>query len=327
MLSNTSNGDVGADRISSRLRASNHRRRISEARASRTSSIYETIDEEVMYPAESFSVKDDQLKGSVNSSASDLSNVRILQWDNDETGPALRMIYSLQEEARQALDASQRQFADTPFSIDALQCKYSVTYCSTCLNHSYIAFKPPSNISVWKALLEHSKKTYGPLPQELHGCARTARARTNSRPSPYPRNRVFYAPNELPPNLRTAMFSGKLAPPVSKPLQDKSVNPNIAPSTTFEASKEAITKTFVPFSKTFKKKVSLAALTKDKSSLVSPRSSKRTQVFSSARSKTPLSEKRSTKGKSPRKKKNKENKENIIKGTSRYLSLLIVEII
>ena len=40
---------------------------------------------------------------------------------NDDTAPALRMIYELQNEARLALDASQRQWTDTAYSVDALQ--------------------------------------------------------------------------------------------------------------------------------------------------------------------------------------------------------------
>ena len=50
-----------------------------------------------------------------------------------------------------------------------------------------LAFEPPRNPDGMKALLEHSKTSYGPLPSELR--PRRTRTRTLSRPSPYPRSR------------------------------------------------------------------------------------------------------------------------------------------
>ena len=49
------------------------------------------------------------------------------------------------------------------------------------------AFEPPRNPGAMQALLEHSRKHYGPLPSELR--SRRTRNRTLSRPSPYPRSR------------------------------------------------------------------------------------------------------------------------------------------
>lgn len=107
---------------SSRLRknALDLRRRVSLARASRTSSIYETIQEEGDNAIDEFGALM-AARGAANmSSASQRSSFISIDRD-DDTAPALRMIYELQNEARLALEASQRQWSDTTYSVDALQ--------------------------------------------------------------------------------------------------------------------------------------------------------------------------------------------------------------
>ncbi|EJD08498.1 uncharacterized protein FOMMEDRAFT_151360 [Fomitiporia mediterranea MF3/22] len=206
LLSNSTNVISDADRARLRRRGSGHRRRISEARASRTSSVYETIEEA---PEIFGSISKDSLDLSMtqNSSMTDVSNVR---WENEDVGPALRMIRDLQDEARLVVDASRSQWADTAYSIDAVQ-----------------SFQPPRNPASWKALLEHSQKNYGPLPPELSGCAR--RARKASRPSPYPRTRVFtrIPVFQRPPAPANVLLSNAdITERDSKRLQELTVDPN-----------------------------------------------------------------------------------------------------
>ena len=47
---------------------------------------------------------------------------------NEDIGPALRMIYELQLEARAAVDTSQKQWVDTAYSLEALQCELWYTH-------------------------------------------------------------------------------------------------------------------------------------------------------------------------------------------------------
>ena len=44
-------------------------------------------------------------------------------WDDEETGPALRKFYALENEAQETLVESKRQWEDTAFSLFALQSK------------------------------------------------------------------------------------------------------------------------------------------------------------------------------------------------------------
>ncbi|KAG9000392.1 hypothetical protein FRB90_011833, partial [Tulasnella sp. 427] len=90
-----------------------------------------------------------------------------IDWESD-FGAMLREYYSLQTEARQTVQESQHMWLDTDFSRFALA-----------------TFDPPRKPSAIRALLEHSQRTFVPLPLEL--CVRKPRSRANSRPSPYPR--------------------------------------------------------------------------------------------------------------------------------------------
>ena len=104
------------------------------------------------------------------------------------------------------------------------------------------AFEPPAHRSGMRALLEHSRQTYGPLSAEL----RRIRSRTSSRPSPYPQPqraiKISLSPSAVRPEVRTApipkptpgrVLSVKPAPTSeSQPLQDRFVNKNTATTTT-----------------------------------------------------------------------------------------------
>ena len=76
-----------------------------------------------------------------------------------------------------------------------------------------------------KALLEHSKQNYGPLPSELR--LRRVRSRTYSRPSPYPTRTIkrSLSPDEPRPVLSPA-FADIYKSVVSgqQPLQEKPTN-------------------------------------------------------------------------------------------------------
>ncbi len=84
-----------------------------------------------------------------------------------------------------------------------------------------------------KALLEHSVKTYGPLPSELR--PRRTRSRKDSRPSPYPQSRppkvtnspdIPYSPHTTS-ELTQPLFT---APVVEQALMNKNLNLPLAPA-------------------------------------------------------------------------------------------------
>lgn len=84
-----------------------------------------------------------------------------------------------------------------------------------------------------RALLEHSRKTYGPLSAEL----RRIRSRTNSRPSPYPQPqravKISLAPLTAGPEVTTSVAPKPTSAPASsapvlapQALQQRTVNIN-----------------------------------------------------------------------------------------------------
>ncbi|KAI0357590.1 hypothetical protein OH77DRAFT_1519472 [Trametes cingulata] len=153
---------VARARTRARARGMGHRRRIDQARMSR-SSVYETIQEEASY--------------------------------------------ALREEAQETVKESRRVWADTPFSIFAVQ-----------------SFQPPKEPAVMQAMLEHSQKNYGPLPSELR--PHRVRSRTSSRASPYPlRNMPQHAPKCVHPrsstsiSLECVLHLARASPPSSKRVQ------------------------------------------------------------------------------------------------------------
>ena len=149
LLSNTTHplSNAAFDRARPHARGLGHRRRISQARASRTS-IYETIEEEL---TSSLSSKSSQY--SIPGSASDTlklaeaakktmdpppvfvvdpetSSVDSFSlWDDERGITALRRYYALRDEAEGAVTESKSTWSDTPFSVFALQCEwYGRTY-------------------------------------------------------------------------------------------------------------------------------------------------------------------------------------------------------
>ncbi|KAI0746236.1 hypothetical protein C8Q80DRAFT_1271161 [Daedaleopsis nitida] len=185
LLSNATNPISGVARARARARArgTGHRRRIDEARMSR-SSVYETIHEEgsvvssspsSYHPTPPQSVTK-QMQMSMASPVVNNDSVFIVgndtdsvysEWDDEHGITTLRRYYALRDEAQDTVDESKRVWMDTPFSLFALQ-----------------TFQPPREPVAMQALLEQSQKNYGPLPSELR--PHRVRSRTSSRASPYP---------------------------------------------------------------------------------------------------------------------------------------------
>ncbi|EPQ51625.1 hypothetical protein GLOTRDRAFT_117955 [Gloeophyllum trabeum ATCC 11539] len=204
-----------APRQRTRSRGAGHRRRISQARASRHSvySVYETIQEEMSgasspaSPASPASI--DATAGSFPSDSILVVDQDIAsgEWD-DEGGPTvLRKYYALRHEAEETVEET---------------------------------FQPPRRPEGMKALLEHSQNNYGPLPSELR--PRRIRSRVNSRPSPYPRASPSFSvsPDEVRfIHMEHEQGQGQ-TPENARPsvLQDVSVNPNVlSPPPALEAIK------------------------------------------------------------------------------------------
>ncbi|KAJ3769941.1 hypothetical protein FB446DRAFT_766043 [Lentinula raphanica] len=210
--------NMARQRDRARARGEGHRRRISQARMSR-SSVYETIEEEIFSPA------DPPLSQSTASKKSsptaiqpvfivdptDNASIHSLEsWDEEHGIVAMRRYYELRSEAEYTVSESRRLWVDTPFSIFALQ-----------------NFDPPRHPSGMKALLASSVENYGPLPSDL----RPRRRRTSSRPSPYPQGRtirVSLSPEYPRPNFVKETSSWTSNATQSPPLREVTANPNIA---------------------------------------------------------------------------------------------------
>jgi len=174
-------------RARARARGKGHRRHYSKSHVSR-SSVYETIEEESgLSPSKSVvSMKDDTTRRQpiflVDSNTLSIHSKGEESVWNDERGiVALLKFYALRDEA---VSECKRTWMDTPFSIFALQCKFSFYQPYSLLLTQCPAFQPPHHPAGMQALLEHSVQSYGPLPSELR--PRRVRSRTSSRPSPYP---------------------------------------------------------------------------------------------------------------------------------------------
>jgi serine/arginine repetitive matrix protein 2 len=137
LLANMSHPTSNLAYTRARTRVRGHRRRISQARASR-SSIIETIEEEqsvnlglashltsisaspapaALAPAFDLSVADKSIVV-VDSDAD--SRRSSLEWDPNH-GLSLRRYHALKHEATDAVEESKRVWSDTPFSLFALQ--------------------------------------------------------------------------------------------------------------------------------------------------------------------------------------------------------------
>lgn len=151
-----------------RPRGQGHRRRASQySQYSRTNSLIETIQEEGASPnsaagERSFIFPPNASHDSVHIVDPDDP----FEWDEDAWLQTLRRFHQLRTEADEEVETSKKTWHDTPWSIHALQ-----------------SFNPPAHATGMKAMLEHSQKTYLPLPFEL----RSRRVSLRSRASPYGR--------------------------------------------------------------------------------------------------------------------------------------------
>ncbi|KIK67170.1 hypothetical protein GYMLUDRAFT_69362 [Collybiopsis luxurians FD-317 M1] len=217
-----------AHRERTRARGEGHRRRISQARMSR-SSVYETIEEEMSSPN---GTPLSQSTASKKSSPTAIQPVFIVDptdsasihsmdsWDEERGIVALRRYYELRSEAEYTVNESRRLWLDTPFSIYALQ-----------------NFDPPRHPSGMQALLASSVESYRPLPSEL----RPRRKRTSSRVSPYPQGRFVHI--SLSPEIPrpTIVAEASSCVPTNNesplPLKTVTIDPNIIPVIPLSAKK------------------------------------------------------------------------------------------
>ncbi|KAK7047178.1 hypothetical protein VNI00_006844 [Paramarasmius palmivorus] len=227
ILANTSHPASLRPRARARARGQGHRRRISQARASR-SSVYETIEEEL---SSSESSPSNSFSASKKSSPTAIQPVFIVDpetssvhsmdslWDDERGIVALRRYYDLRHEAEYTVEESKRIWVDTPFSLYALQ-----------------SFDPPRHPAGMQALLADSVQNYGPLPSEL----RFRRRRTSSRPSPYPQARTVKV--SISPESVRSLPPAEPLPPVlpmpndfmknvtNSPLQPRVLNSSNVPT-------------------------------------------------------------------------------------------------
>lgn len=110
-----------------RARGQGHRRRITEARASRGSSVYETIAEEHSpeptpnAPSKASSPTVQQPIFVVDADNSSYMDETVSIWDDERGILALRRCYELRDEAEDTVKESKVVWIDTPLSVDALQ--------------------------------------------------------------------------------------------------------------------------------------------------------------------------------------------------------------
>lgn len=159
LLSNATHPMTNAaqNRARSRARGHGHRRRISQARASR-SSVYETIPEEMSNasPARSFASKMGSSTGQPvfivdpETASIDTLNPGSSVWDEERGIVALRKYYALRDEAQDTVTESKRQWLDTPFSVFALQCEFTISCACVDPNVSHISILP-SQAPSWDA--------------------------------------------------------------------------------------------------------------------------------------------------------------------------------
>ncbi|KAJ4485212.1 hypothetical protein J3R30DRAFT_3696531 [Lentinula aciculospora] len=209
--------NIALQRDRARARGEGHRRRISQARMSR-SSVYETIEEEMYSPGDTpLSQSTTSRKSSptaiqpvfIVDPADNASIHSMDSWDDERGIVAMRRYYELRSEAEYTVSESRRLWVDTPFSIYALQ-----------------NFDPPRHPSGMQALLASSVESYGPLPTDL----RPRRRRTSSRPSPYPQGRsvrVSLSPDYPRPTIVKETSPRLYHANQSPPLKEVTAHPNI----------------------------------------------------------------------------------------------------
>ncbi len=137
MLSNSSfpTSTLQRARVRARARGHGHRRHYSRIRSSRSTSVYETIEEEapsaLTSPARSLATE--KLSDSTQSRPvfivdSDTDSIHSniedsMTWDDERGIVALRRYYALHDEVRSTVTESKRMWSDTPFSLFAVQCE------------------------------------------------------------------------------------------------------------------------------------------------------------------------------------------------------------
>lgn len=130
-----------------------------------------------------------------------------------------------------------------------------------------------------QALLEHSQKTYGPLPSDLKPHRR--RSRTLSRPSPYPRSRkISQSSDEKRPFFEVSITNSSRSALGVLPLQELPVNNNVlSPTPVLKPMKP-----FTPFTVRFEDKaVPISVFKDDQASREIPAQVARPRVPSNAR--------------------------------------------
>ncbi|CDO70210.1 hypothetical protein BN946_scf184942.g10 [Trametes cinnabarina] len=231
---------IARTRTRARARGMGHRRRIEQARMSR-SSVYETIQEEASVLSSSPSPKQPTPQSVAKAFASPLANDSVYivgdgesaysDWDEERGIMTLRHYYALRDEAHETVEESKRVWVDTPFSIFAVQ-----------------SFQPPREPAVMQAMLEHSKKNFGPLPSELR--PHRVRSRTSSRASPYPTRsmRSSFSP-EKPRSSPIQIFTDAPSKPFAATLQEAPVLREVQrDANTFMASPAPALDEIKPFS-------------------------------------------------------------------------------
>lgn len=159
-----------------------------------------------------------------------------------------------------------------------------------------------------QALLEHSQKTYGPLPFEL--LLQRRRSRTSSRPSPYPRSRkTSLTSSHSRPSIDLNIPNITFGSLDVHPLQEVSVNTNIDMNILSPPPALNPLKPVSPLVVDFRDKSHQTQVNKENASLGLPVPAARPRVASNARRSALGWSKRST-GKSA-----EENKENTAHGT------------
>jgi len=221
-----------------RSKGHGHRRRLSGIQISRRTSVYETIEEENNSPIS------DGFPESLNAPLSPVIDDNVIIVDPDDTCSiewdergiaALRKYYTLKDEADVTLKESKQSWLDTPFSIYAVQCASHTQLLGPSLTQ-FTAFEPPAHRSGMRALLEHSRQTYGHLSAEY----RRIRSRTSSRPSPYPQPqraiKISLSPSAVDPEVHTVVAPNPAPAPalsaapapmsVFQPLHQRTINKN-----------------------------------------------------------------------------------------------------
>ncbi|GJJ13064.1 hypothetical protein Clacol_007313 [Clathrus columnatus] len=117
---------------------------------------------------EGYSFEPLKLKMANLSAVSEPHIIEVQGWDEERWVIGLRRYYALRNEAYEEINHSRLVWPDTPFSLHALQ-----------------TFVPPRAPVAMQALLEHSQKSYVPLPVDSYPCRVRSRVSSIPRSTPY----------------------------------------------------------------------------------------------------------------------------------------------